>query len=232
MHAGPMNRPASLLVLLALLALESPGIGAPLPADVASDRVLARLPVPAGWRLLRRGDQLVFERTAPVWVLPENRISAAASTETAAERSARIRTHGKQARPRFSFRLEPRWSAARDARVRRENIAVGRRLAALGSKHSIQRLLDQVAHSKNPDPLRLARTPDEERRIRAYLAERSALEAKLQPIPELSSGRFSLFPAGHEGWSDAYNVVDPPAAAEECYRVEQAIRDAIKAARP
>ncbi len=225
-----LSVPSVLRVLLALLALGSLALAAPLPADVAADPVLARLPLPAGWRVLRQGDQLVFERTTPVWVLPENRISAPVSTETAAERSARIRKHGKLVRPRFAFRLEPRWSAARLARVTRENAAVSRSLAALGRKHGITPLLDQVAHSKNPDPLRLARTPDEERRVRAYLAERRALEAKLQPLPELASARFSLFPAGHEGWSDATHLVDPPAAAEECYRVEQALRDAIGAA--
>jgi hypothetical protein len=222
-----------LVLLFSLLSLLVPGVRAAAAPDAAG--VIAALsravPLFSGWRAFVEGDRLIVQRDAPVWVLGENRISAPVSTESAAERSARIRKHGKRVSPRFAFRVEARWSAARVARVTRENAELGRRIAALGKRHGIQPILDQLAYSKNPDPLRLARTPDEERRVRAYLAERAALQAKLGELPELALGRYSLFSAGREGWSDAMHVVDPPGAAEECYRVERAVRTAIEADR-
>jgi hypothetical protein len=226
-----MSRPLAFLCsLLSLLVPDARAAATPGAAGVIG--ALARLaPLPTGWRAFVEGDRLVVQRDVPVWVLGENRISAPVSMETAAERSSRIRKHGKRVRPRFAFRVEARWSAAQVARVTRENAELGKRIAGLGPRHGVEAILDLVARSKNPDPLRLARTPDEQRRVRAYLAERAALQAKLRELPELALDRYSLFPAGHEGWSDAMHLVDPPEAAEECYRVEQTIRTAIAAAR-
>jgi hypothetical protein len=197
-----------------------------LPDDIARDAVLAKLPPLApGWRLLRVGNRLIFERKEPVLVLDGNRINA--PDERAEKRAARIKKHGKLMRPRFAFRLEPLWSPAQRQRARAHNAALDRQLTGLGKKHHIEQLLDQAAQTKDPDPTRLTRTTEERQRVYAYNAEHAALKAKRVELPFATSQRYSLFLAGEENWSDEFHLVHPDEAAEECNRVARAVRDAL-----
>ena len=111
------------------------------------------------------------------------------------------------------------------AAAQRVNEAVAKLLRALPAKHGIAHLV-AAAVARKPG-LGLGGTPAEQGRVAAYDAERKRIVARLVKLPEHHSQRYSLFFDRHEGWSDAYHMVDPPDAAAESYRFEQQVRAAL-----
>jgi hypothetical protein len=220
------THPAVLVLALFLLA---PSVAIAPPGPGGNDTVLARLHpllrTGPGWTMTLLPGSLILERSAPVWVLDGNRINAPVSLESAAARTARIRRHGRQVKPRLVFRLEPRWTTAQVAAARRTNEGVAKLLEALPAKHGVAHRV-AAARARKPG-LGLGGTPAEQGRVAAYEAERKSLVARLVKLPEHHSQQYSLFFDRHEGWDDAFHLVDPPDAATECYRFEQQVRAAL-----
>jgi hypothetical protein len=190
------------------------------PVIVGTTKLLGGKP---GWSLISRGGELVYQRNQPVWVLSTNLINAPATRESATARGARIKKHGRKVKPRIVYKMEPRWSAARVAQARRANAALGHRIAALGRKHRVERLLAAALRRKNSDPA-LGATPAQRARLAAYRTDRKRLEARRIKLPDYHTTSWSLTFVRRTGFSDAYHLVHPPAAAQECYRIDRLIK--------
>ena len=199
--------------------------GSPTVVAVDQDRTLRALrdSLPAGWRLLTPGDRIIIERIEPVWVLWENRINAPESTETEAERVARIQRYGKRVNSRILYRAEAGWSQDTLRATREHNKRIAAKLSQLPDRHGVRHLIDASMHRKNNDP-RIGAAPEELPRVEAYEAERKRVEAELRPLPAYLTQRYGLFAMDHEGWSDAYTIVHPYRVVEECYRLDDAVR--------
>jgi len=205
--------------------------GAGDPVVVSLARLLS---VGPGWTLRSGGGELVIERRQPVWVLAQNLINAQASLESEAQREARIKRYGRQIKPRMIYRTERRWSAGRVKAARAQNARLGARLEALGAKHRVAHLLTAALRRKNSDPA-LGATAAERARLATYRADRARLEARRVRLPDFHTTAWSLFFVRHEGWSDGQHLVHPAAASEECYRLDQLVRDRllpVEGARP
>jgi hypothetical protein len=208
-------------IMFASLLLLAARASAAAPRDEVLEKMKRALP--AGWRALVEGERLVLERQQPVLALPDNKISAPVSTETAAQRAERFRRHGKSVRPRVIFRIAPRWSAAKLAAARRANEAADREQRELATKHKVEALLAAALRRKPGLPVTGANA-EEKRRLAAYLAAKAELDKRRQQLPDHHTTRWSLFFERREGWSDAFTSVHPAEAAQECYRVEREAR--------
>jgi len=197
--------------------------------ELESDRTLRALrdAVPRGWRVYSQQDRVIIERDDLVWVLSENRISAPAMTESDAERVARIQRHGTRVHPRIVYRAEAGWTADTLRAAREHNEKVYREIFALPDRHGVRRLVEATRSRKNPDP-KIGATPDELPRVEAYLKERAELEKRVRPLPRYLTERYALFGPDYEGWSDAYHIVHPYPVAEECYRLDDKLRELLK----
>lgn len=204
------------------LALALVAAAAPAPNDATLEKLRAALP--RGWTLSVGEAEVGAQRAGEVVVLFENRINAPLSRETEAGREARIRAHGKASPCRLVWRREPRWTAERRAAVTAANEAIAAQLSGLERKHGVDGLRDRSLSRKGGDFFR-ARTEEERRRVADYQREKSALEARIQPLPDCDTERASLFLASRSGVEDEHTVVAPAHASEEAARVERALRE-------
>ncbi len=193
--------------------------------DPLIDRLAADLP--RGWNLISGPDRLTIERKEKAWVLFENRINAPVSRETSAERSARIRKHGKESACRLVFRIEPRWTRERVLKARQANTEIEETIASLSRKHDIAHLRDDRLSRKGED-VYTPKTPEEEKRVEAYRKELRELRARQTEVPRLHSERHSLFFESAEGREDEYAIVDPPEASQESFEISRKMQQILK----
>ncbi|MCK5796370.1 MAG: hypothetical protein KAI47_04250 [Deltaproteobacteria bacterium] len=225
---------------LTILAISAPlatfsAIASAQPVGDLGDPIIARtmklLHVGPGWTLTVKGSELIYERQKAMWVLRTNRCCAPCTRESAQARATRIKKHGRKLKPRIVFKMAPRWSASRITKVRRNNAALAKRIAALAQKHHVDRLLRKAHRRKNSDPAHWA-TAAERPRLAAYNAKRRPLQARIIKIPDYHTTHHSLFFLRHLGFSDTFHEVHPPKAKQECYRLDSLIRSILIPIKP
>lgn len=207
----------------------SPQVDMASPATIDQDPVLlaVRAGLPTGWSMRIDGTALVFERAAAVWVLPENKINAMASTESEAQRGARIRSHGQRAHPMIVYPVEPRWTPRKIRQTLARNREIQAKLQELGAKYGVADLLREATHTKPGDP-RIGASEAQLVRLEPYVRERTALEARLRRLPVWQTSRLALFERSHRAWSDAMTSVAPYAAAEDCYAADERVQALLR----
>ena len=163
------------------------------------DRALVKLErqLPRGWRLIRRAKAFVIRGGPPIWVVHANRINVDVGFYKR-QHARWLRTKGQtpSTQVSFTFRYEPRWSAARIARVRTHNQALRARIA-------------RIARSIKG---RWKRGAD------AYDRKTYALRRQLKTLP-YQTGRYAVFPAREHGIEDRYTLVFPAAAARAGFQL-------------
>ncbi len=201
------------------------------PMKIEEDALLKKLQssLPANWSLLVEGeDSLIVRRKGTVWVLFENRINAPMNLESEEERAKRIQTHGKETACELAFRCEPKWNPEKIRQAEAQNQAIAEQLGKLQEKHDVARLLDQRLSRKRDEFFRPT-TPEEVKRVEAYIKEQGELKAKAVRLPEFSSEKHALFLESKSGCEDDFQVVHPLEATREWYAVELLMRDLLPA---